>query len=219
MTTVAHIDLPRLRDLARQAIPHAVEASLIPLVLFYGTMRLVGVWGALLASLAWCYVGLIRRVVTRQKLPGLLVLAALGLTARTIVAFASGSVFVYFLQPTLTTVVVAGAFLLSVPAGCPLAKRLATDLFPLPEALLARPAVERIFARITLLWGAINLLNAAVTLVLLLLVPVETYVLSKAAITAVVTVSGVLLSTWWFTRAVRSADPHPAAALPPASAA
>ncbi|HEY8527501.1 MAG TPA: VC0807 family protein [Acidimicrobiales bacterium] len=217
MTTLAHLGLPRLRDLARQAVPHAVESSLIPLVLFYGTLRLMGVWAALLASLGWCYVGLGRRVVTRQKLPGLLVLAALGLTARTVIAFASGSVFVYFLQPTLTTVAVAGAFLLSVPAGCPLAKRLATDLFPLPDSLLARPAVERIFARITLLWGAINLLNAAVTLALLLLVPLETYVLSKAAITAVVTVSGVLLSTWWFTRAVRTPDAEAVAPVPAAA--
>ena len=217
MTAAAHFDLPRLRDLARHAVPHAVEASLIPLVLFYGTLRFMGVWAALLASLAWCYVGLVRRVVTRQKLPGLLVLAALGLTARTVVAFASGSVFVYFLQPTLTTVLVAGAFLLSVPAGCPLAKRLATDLFPLPEALLARPAIERIFARITLLWGVINLINAAVTLVLLLMMPVETYVLSKAAITAVVMVGGVLLSTWWFKRALRTAaDAQPALELAPA---
>jgi hypothetical protein len=209
VTAAAHFRLPRLRDLARHAVPHAVEASLIPLVLFYGTLRVVGVWGALLASLAWCYVGLVRRLVQRKKVPGLLLLAALGLTARTIVAFASGSVFVYFLQPTLTTVAVAGAFLWSVPAGCPLAKRLATDMFPLPESLLARPAIERIFGRITLLWGVINLLNAGVTLVLLLMVPVETYVLSKTAITAVVTGSGVLLSTWWFHRAVRSTDHAP----------
>ncbi len=210
MTAAAHFDLPRLRDMARHAVPHAVEASLIPLVLFYGTLRVMGVWSALLASLAWCYVGLVRRLVRRQPVPGLLVIAALGLTARTVVAFASGSVFVYFLQPTLTTVLVAGAFLLSVPAGCPLAKRLATDMFPLPEALLARPAIERIFARITLLWGVINLVNAAVTLVLLLVMPVETYVLSKAAISAVVMVGGVLVSTWWFKRALRlAADAQP----------
>lgn len=198
--------LPRLRDLARHALPHVVESSLLPLVLFYGTLRLVGVWTALLASLAWCYLGLGRRVLQRKRLPGLLVLAALGLTARTIGAFASGSVFVYFLQPTLTTVLVAGAFLVSVPAGRPLAKRLATDLFPLPDSVLAQPAVERTFARITLLWGAINLVNAGVTLTLLTAVSVETYVLSKTAITAVVTVSGVLLSTLWFTRAVKSAE-------------
>jgi intracellular septation protein A len=204
--------LPRLRDLARHAAPHVVESSVLPLVVFYATMRLVDVWPALLASLAWCYVGLGWRVVRKQRLPGLLVLTALGLTARTVVAFASGSVFVYFLQPTLTTVLVAGAFLASVPAGRPLAKRLATDLFPLPDSVLARPAVERTFARITLLWGAINLVNAGVTLALLTMVSIETYVLSKAAATGVVTLAGVLLSTWWFTRAVKATDTAPEAA-------
>ncbi|HEX8802751.1 MAG TPA: VC0807 family protein, partial [Acidimicrobiales bacterium] len=213
--TAPHADLPRLRDLARHALPHAVESSVVPVVLFYGTLRLVGVWTALLAALAWCYVGLVRRFVRRRPVPALLVLAALGLTARTVVAFASGSVFVYFLQPTLTTVAVACAFLLSVPAGRPLAKRLATDLFPLPEAMLARPAVERIFGRITLLWGAINLANAAVTVLLLVSVPVETYVLSKTAVTFVGTVGGVLLSTWWFRRALRVPVGEPGVAAAP----
>jgi hypothetical protein len=112
-----HFELPRLRSLARHAIPHLIEATLIPLALFYGFLWIVGVWGALFAALGWSYAAILRRVVLRQSIPGLLVLGALGLTARTAVAFASGSVFIYFLQPTLTTVVIAGAFLLSVPAG------------------------------------------------------------------------------------------------------
>jgi len=58
---------------------------------------------------------------------------------------------------------------------------------------------------------------AATILALLLLVPLETYVLSKAAITAVVTVSGVLLSTWWFTRAVRTPDAEAVAPVPAAA--
>jgi hypothetical protein len=203
VTTVAHIDLPRLRDLARQAVPHAVEASLIPLVLFYGTMRLVGVWGALLASLAWCYVGLGRRLVRGQKLPGLLVLAALGLTARTIIAFASGSVFVYFLQPTLTTVVIAGLFLVSVPAGRPLAERLAGDFCPLPDGFVGSAPVRRFFARITVLWAFVQLANAALSIWLLVTQPVGTYYVAKTAGSWILTGSAILVSTLYFKWSMR----------------
>lgn len=196
-------ELPRLRDLARHAVPEIVEVSLVPVVVFYSALRLVGVWGALLASLAWCYVALARRLLRRRPVPGLLLISALGLTARTIIAFASGSVFVYFLQPTLTTVVIAGVFLASVPAGRPLAQRLASDMFPLPEALLARPAVRRVFERITLLWGAINIVNAGVTIVLLATQPVGTFVLLKTALSFGVMAGGIALSTVWFRRAVR----------------
>src|SRR5690606_2179357 len=122
-----HLEIPRLAALVRHALPNIVEGSLIPLGVFYGALWLVGIWGGLIASLAWSYAAIARRVATGRNIPGLLVIGTLGLTARTIVSLASGSVFVYFLQPTLTTALIAGAFLLSVPAGRPLAERLAGD--------------------------------------------------------------------------------------------
>lgn len=202
--------LPRLRDLARHAAPHVIEGAVIPLVLFYGVLQVVGVWTALWASLGWVYLGLTRRAVKRRRLPGLLILGALGLTIRTVTAAATGSTFIYFFQPTLTTVAIAGAFLLSVRTPQPLAMRLATDLFPLPEAVLRRPAVANVFRRITLLWGTLNLISAAGTLGLLISVPVSTFVLSRAAVTASLTLAGIALSMWWFKRALH--EPAPVAA-------
>src|SRR5256885_16974806 len=96
-------ELPRLRPLARHALPHVLEASLIPLGLFYLSMWLIGVWGALGVALLWSYGALLRRVITRRRVPGILVLGSLALTMRTVVAMISGSVVVYFLQPTLAT--------------------------------------------------------------------------------------------------------------------
>ena len=123
----ARIELPQLRTMARHALPHLFEATLIPLALFYVALWYSGVWVALFAALSWSYLAIVRRILIGQRIPGLLVLGAVGLTVRTVVAMASGSVFVYFLQPSLTTVAVGGAFLLSVPAGRPLAQRLSAD--------------------------------------------------------------------------------------------
>ena len=132
-----HFELPRLRDLAKRAAPQVVEATLIPLVLFYGALSLLGPKGAIFIALGWNYLALLRRLVRGERLPGLLLLATVGLTARSILALVSGnSMFVYFLQPSLATALVGGAFLLSVPLGRPLAEKLARDFVPLPPTFL-----------------------------------------------------------------------------------
>jgi intracellular septation protein A len=189
--------------MARHALPHLIEATFIPLILFYAFLWTAGVWGALIAALAWSWTAIIRRAVTGQRIPGILVLGTVGITARTIAAFASGSVFIYFLQPSLTTVVVAGAFLLSVPAGRPLAERLAHDFVPLDPEVLHLPGVKKVFIRITLLWAFVNLANAIVSIVLLMSQDVGTFVAAK-------TIGGMLLvgvaiatSTIWFKQALR----------------
>ena len=197
------LEIPRLRAMARHAVPNLVEASIIPLAVFYGALWLVGVWGGLVAALVWSYTAVGRRLLTGKPVPGLLALGAAGLTARTAVAALSGSVFVYFLQPTLTTVVVAGTFLLSVPAGRPLAERLAGDFCPLPATFLASPPVRRFFARITVLWALVQLTNAAVSVWLLVTQPVATYVLARAVLSWALTGAAILASTLYFRRSMR----------------
>ena len=196
-------EIPRLRSLARHAVPHVVEATIIPLTIFYLSLWLIGVWGALLAALGWSYAAVVRRLIMRRRVPGILVLGSLALTVRTVVAFGSGSVYVYFLQPTLGTMVVAAAFLLSVPAGRPLAERLAGDFCPLPQSLLATPAVRRFFMRISLLWALTNMLNAVVTLWLLVSQDLATYLVAKTVTSWVITGGAIAISTVWFKRSMR----------------
>jgi len=199
----SRLEIPRLRVLARQAVPHIFEATLAPLALFYLSLWLLGITGALFTALGWTYCALLRRVITGRRIPGVLVLGALGLTARTAISFATGSTFVYFLQPTLVTVAIAGAFLLSVPAGRPLAERLAEDFFPLPADVLASSTVRRFFVRISLLWAFVNLANAALTMWLLLTQSVSVYVAARTGVSVVFTGAAIALSTLWFKRSMR----------------
>lgn len=170
----------------------------MPLAIFYGTLWLVGVWGALIAAMAWSYAAVVVRLMLGKRVPGLLLLGVAGLTVRTATAFVTGSVFVYFLQPTLGTVVIGLAFLLSVPAGRPLAERLAADFVPLPAALAKHPVAKRLFLRITLLWAFVLLGNAAVTMWLLLTEPVHIFVMAKTLSTGVLTAGAVIGSSLWF---------------------
>lgn len=194
----ASFEIPRLTTLARHAAPHVIEGSLVPMALFVVMLRVVGVWGAVLAGAGWAYAAIAWRLVTRTRVPGLLVLGALTLTARTVLAVASGSVVVYFLQPTLGTALVAGAFLLSVPLGRPLAERLARDLCPIPPGVLAHAHVRRFFLRVSLLWAFTQFVNAAVTLWLLLSQSLGTFIVARAAVSWALTGGAILVSIAWF---------------------
>jgi hypothetical protein len=203
LETQSSFEIPRLRTLARHTVPRLIEGTLVPLALFYGALWIVGVWAALASALLWSYTAITFRLLTRRRVPGLLMLGAAGITARTVVAVTTGSVYLYFLQPTLTTIAIAGLFLISVAAGRPIAERLAADFCPLPVSLLERLPVRRFFARITLLWAFLQLVNAGLTLGVLLRLPVGTYVVSKMALSLVITVTGVALSTLHFKRSMR----------------
>lgn len=199
-----HFELPRLRVLARRALPQVIEATLAPLGLFYLALWLLGPRGAICTALAWNYLALVRRIVRHERVPGLLLIATLALTARSLLALVSGgSLFVYFLQPSLATALVGGAFLLSVPLGRPLAERLARDFVPLPPTFLKNTKVRQLFVRISLLWALVSLVNAAGTIALLLNVPLATYLAAKTGMSGALTLGGILLSSWWFRRGVR----------------
>jgi hypothetical protein len=80
---------------------------------------------------------------------------------------------------------------------------LARDFVPFPPGFLARPRIRRVFIQITVIWALVNLINAGGALLLLISQPVATYVVAKTGVSAVVTGLGVLLSVWWFKRALK----------------
>ncbi len=201
-----HIDAfhpPSLRALARNAVAPVFEGVLMPLGLFYLFLWLAGVWGAIVGALIWSWGAVGYRVARGLRVPGILLLGAAGMTVRTILAMASQSVFFYFLQPTLGTVVLAAAFLFSVPAGKPLAARLAEDFLPMPEAFRSHPVVRRYFIRITLLWALVQLSNAALAFWLLVSQPVPVFLAAKTAGSLVLTGAAIGVSTFVFFRSMR----------------
>jgi hypothetical protein len=199
----ATLHLPSPRALARHALPQVLENTVAPLGVFYGILSLLGLRGALLATLAWFYLALIRRVISRRRVPGMLLVGATLLTIRTAAALATRSAFVYFLQPTVGTFLVAGAFLLSIPAGKPLAEHLARDFCPLDPEIFKRPAVRQFFLRLSLLWTFVLFANAAIGLWLLLSESVGAFVLLKTTITVLAIAAATTVSTLWFRRTLR----------------
>ncbi len=99
-------------------------------------------WPAILVALAWSYGAIAWRAVTGRRTSGLLVLTAIILTGRTVIALVAHSTFFYFLQPIITDGVVAATFLLSLATARPMVARLAGDFYPMDAELSLRPRIR-----------------------------------------------------------------------------
>ena len=177
---------PRLLTVVRRVSGSLLVACVVPAVLFYACFVVAGVWPATLVALAWSYGATAWRVVTGRRTSGLLVLVAVLMTGRTLLALLADSAWLYFLQPIISDGIVAVAFLASLASARPLVARLAGDFYPLDDELAGRPRVRRLFWHLTLLWGVLAAGKAAVTLWLLQSQTLEAFVLVKSiAITSV----------------------------------
>ena len=94
---------------------------------------------AIIVALSWSYGAIAWRAVTGRRTSGLLVLTAIVLTGRTVIALVAHSTFFYFLQPIITDGVVAATFLLSLATARPMVARLAGDFYPMDAELSLRP--------------------------------------------------------------------------------
>jgi hypothetical protein len=183
-----------LAAVARRLVPHLIEATAIPTVLFYVSFMAFGAVAAYVSALAWASMAIGRRVLRGAPVPAILLLAGIGLTIRTLFALASGSTFVYFMQPVLGKFALSGVFLLSVALGRPLIGRFARDFCTMPPDVQARPGVVALFRRLTYLWAGVNLAAAAVSLVLLLTLPIATFLAVKPFVGWVITSAGIVLT-------------------------
>jgi hypothetical protein len=175
-------------------VPYLIEATLIPTTLFYVLLVLGDMRWALGGALLWSYGAVARRVIGDRRVPGLLILATLGITVRTIVYLLSNNDFVYFVQPIMRTTLTGLVFAGSVAVGRPLIARFAGDFCPLAAEVSGRPGIRRLFTRLTILWALVNVLAAASSLVLLLTVPVSVFVVTAAVSAWVVTCTGVVVT-------------------------
>ena len=210
------VAIPPVRSVVRHALPYVLEGSVIPLVVFLAVYRLGGVRWAILAGFSWSAAAIVRRIRTSGEVPGLLLLSSVGLTAKTGISLATGSAFVYFLQPTIGTALVGVTFAASVAVHRPLAERVTRDLCPLEPEVLAHPAVRRFFRRASLVWAMVNFVNASIALWLLCTQPLATVIVVRSVMGPTFLATTVVACVLWFRSsmadhgiAVRWATPDP----------
>ena len=188
---------------ARHSLPSIIEATLIPTALFYAAWMTLGHWPAYAAALGWGFAVLARRLHRKDRIPGILVIALIGLTLRTALALATGSAFLYFAQPILSTGMFAAIFLGSCAIRRPFVARIAGDFYPMTAEVAASTRVRRLFYHLTLLWAGIQLLNAGAAASLLFTMPTAAFVPTKTAAVLAITACGVFLTVIWSLRVAR----------------
>ncbi|HEX4217406.1 MAG TPA: VC0807 family protein [Acidimicrobiales bacterium] len=199
------LHLPSIGAFARHAIPSIVEGALGPAVVFYAVLTLSGFRGALIGGAAWSCLAVGRRLAKRERLPALLLLGLVLLAARTLIAYSTGSAFVYFLQPTIGTFLVGLLFAGSAIAKRPLIERLAYEFCPLDVEVMSKPFIRSFFLRLSVLWSVVMTVNAGLVLGLLLESSLRAFVVERTVVSYGLTTGGILLSTIWFVRVMRRA--------------
>lgn len=180
----ARVDVhrPQLGAVIRRLARSLLIACVIPAALFYVCFRVADVWTAIVAALAWSYGAIAWGALNRRRTSGLLILTASVMTGRTVIAIATDSTYIYFLQPIITDGLIATTFLLSLATARPMVARLAGDFYPLDRELSVRPRMRRLFWYLTLMWGGLCLGKAVITLWLLQSQSLETFVLVKSIV-------------------------------------
>ncbi len=189
--------IPGFRAIVRHAWPTIIIGKVIPVVLFLVCFTWIGVTSAILVALGWSLGVVAYQRIRGQRIAGLVLMSVIGNTAKTIVALLTGSLFVYFVQPTISTTLIGIAFLVSVPLGFPMAEKLICDFCPFDEDTAGNPELSRFFSTASILWAITSLLNGAVTLYLLMTQSVTGFVILKSflgpATTGLTIVVGLLL--------------------------
>jgi hypothetical protein len=214
MSNSETIHLPPIRELAFGAVPRLIEGVLIPTALFLLLFNIFGVGAAIVGSFSWSTSVIVVRKSLGRRVPALVFVGLGVLLIRTVLALATGSSFLYFIQPTLGAGVIGVVIIASAMLGRPVVLKIARDFCPLPVDSLSNPHLRRYFLGISFLWGSTQLLNSAITLWLLVTQSVSTYVISRAAMSWSLSMFAVAVTVVWFIRMSRRHQLYSSALIP-----
>jgi hypothetical protein len=196
------VEIVGVKRTVLRALRLFLETVVVPTLLITLLLPLTNLVVALSAALGWCYLAVLVRWVRGHRMPGTMMLCVSMLSGRACVALATGSAFVYLLQPALGSGLMALLFLGSAAVGRPVTMRLARDFVHLPHHVLARRAVRMVFVQVALLWGLGRLIDAAMS-VAFLHWSVNAGLLSRGVLSPVLTLLSVAACTLWGWRAMR----------------
>ena len=201
--------LPVVGAVLRRLGPQLIAATLIPSALCYLGLWTLGLRWGVLAAAVWACLAAAQRIATGRPVPGLLVVAIVGLWVRCGLYLLSGSDLVYFVQPIVRTLATALLFACSVAVGKPLVARFAGDFCSFDATEVGqRPAIVALFRRLTYLWAAAQVAIAGINLTLLLTVPVSVFIGTAAGATWLVIAVSVLLTIADAVRTTRNDGLH-----------
>lgn len=191
------IELGHVGKVVRNALLLLVETVVVPTAILYGCMQTVGTMPGLIGVIAWCAVTMAVRYAVGGRVPSTLLLVVGILVARTGIALACTSVWLYLLQPIAASALMALLFVGSALIGRPITQRLALDFVHLPERLLADQRMRRIFIEVALIWGFTRIVDAGISLNSLLNWGADASVLVRGVLSIGLTALSVAGCAYW----------------------
>lgn len=200
---VDSIELPRPFRLARTIAWNLTESAGIPIAAFFLAASLGGRNAGILAGVAtlWITAG-VRKLVT-GSVPGLLTISAIVLTVQSVLAVASGNLWIFLLHFPLANLCLCILFARTARSSSPLCERLAAEVISLRQSPAHRPHLLRFFQHATKLWAVIFLLLAACLGGLLATVAVPAFMLFSTVATVALICAGTVASALWFRLVLR----------------
>lgn len=188
---------PHVREVIVRVVSSLAIAVVAPAMLLWAVLATFNVSAAVVAALFWMVGVMTWRWATGRPVSGLLLLTLVILVLKTAFTLATGNTFVYFAQPVLADIAVAGIFLASLCSARPAIARLAPEFYPVDAEVAARPEVRAHFRRLTLMWSLVILAKGGITLWLLeTLSPVD-FVLIKGGAVMTLTLGAALVTVAW----------------------
>jgi uncharacterized membrane protein len=193
-----NLELPRPLRLARLTAWNLTESLGIPVAAFAVAAWLGGRDAGILAGLAAIWITAAVRKLATGSVPGLLTISALVLTVQSVVAVATGNMWIFLLHFPLANLCLSFLFARTARGGRPLCERLAAEVISLRQPGDKHPRLHRFFQDATTLWAVIFLLLAACLGALLATQPVPAFLVSSTVATVALIAAGIAASVIWF---------------------
>lgn len=198
----AVIELGELRPTVLRAGRLLIETVVVPTALLAVLLHTSGLLAGMAAAIGWCLLTVALRWIFGRQVPASLLLGSCVVVGRCAVALATSSAFVYLLQPALGSALMSALFLGSALLGRPVTLRLARDFVALPQHILDRRDVRRMFTQVAVLWGLSRLIDAVMSLGSLQR-GLDAGLLSRGVLSPSLTVLAVAVCALWGMRSLR----------------
>ncbi len=198
-----HVELPRPMRLALITAWNLAESVGIPIAALVLFAEFFGRNPGLIAGCAAVWVTMAVRKLVTGEVPGLLTIMAVVLTLQTVLAIATGDLWIFLLHFPLANVLLAFLFVRTARSTSPLCAKLAAEVIAMRPPDCKLPGLHQFFQEVTVFWAAIFLVLGACMGALLLLEPLRPFIELSAVATAGLILVGVAASVVWFRAVLR----------------
>jgi intracellular septation protein A len=211
MSDLAHTDTPftwsTLAPAMRRAVVRFAIVGISPIVAFYIAFRLSGPMEAIAVGTITASTALALQALRTHRFDPI----GIGPIATVLIQGGAGlafqSVDVYLAAPAVENVLWGLVLLISVAVGRPLVVAAALELKLLPPELRGTSEVKRALSNITILWGLMFFVKAAIRLALLSALPLEEFLVVNTVTITSLNVLLVMFTVWYPVRAARRRKP------------